>query len=64
MGASLTDLLIYSVEVTFVAKRNWPGSRPLIAARARVIICTGKISTIGKRPGKTFGNVKADGEES
>src|SRR5258708_5363418 len=37
----------YSVVVTLVAKSNRPASRPACAASARVIICAGRISTMG-----------------
>src|ERR1700716_1612977 len=40
-------LASYSVVVTLVANSNWPASRPACAASARVIICTGRISSIG-----------------
>src|SRR5215470_2572262 len=37
----------YSVVVILVTSSNRPGSRPICAANASVIICTGRISRIG-----------------
>jgi len=40
-------VIIYSLVVTFEASSKRPGSRPAWEARAKVTICTGKISMIG-----------------
>ena len=44
---------IYSIVVIFVANSKRPGSRPTCAAKANVVICTGRISRIGVRLGES-----------
>ena len=54
----------HSVVVIFGMRANRPASMPASAARASVIICTGRISSMGRTTGGALGRLHAPGPAS